>query len=126
MGEALKYLAWDHSRLTDDLIQSRYEASARPGAHEPYHATFGHEDRQGNVTMLSSREEDIGALQHETLILHGIHDQVIPLDATVRLATLMPRADLHLFAECGHWVQIERLASFNRMVAEFFKNGLKA
>ena len=71
-------------------------------------------------------DEDIAAIEHETLILHGIADQVIPLDSTVRLATLLKRADLHLFAECGHWVQIERMASFNRTVAEFFKSGLKA
>nr|ART41080.1 L615 [uncultured bacterium] len=76
--------------------------------------------------MLASREEDVAALQHETLILHGLFDQVIPLDSTVRLASLLPRADLHVFAECGHWVQIERMASFNRMVTEFFENGLKA
>ena len=75
--------------------------------------------------MLASREEDVAALQHETLILHGLFDQVIPLDSTVRLASLLPRSDLHVFAECGHWVQIERMASFNRMVTEFFEHGLK-
>lgn len=126
MRTSLKYLAWDHSRLTEDLVQSRYEASARPEAHEPYHATFGGADRQRNIAMLASREEDVAALKHETLILHGLFDQVIPLESTVRLASLLPRADLHVFAECGHWVQIERMASFNRMVAEFFENGLKA
>ena len=107
-------------------LKSISVASARPEAHEPYHATFGGADRQANVAMLASREEDIAAIEHETLILHGIADQVIPLDSTVRLATLLKRADLHLFAECGHWVQIERMASFNRTVAEFFKSGLKA
>jgi len=126
MRTSLKYLAWDHSRLTEDLVQSRYEASARPEAHEPYHATFGGADRQRNIAMLASREEDVAALKHETLILHGLFDQVIPLESTVRLASLLPRADLHVFAECGHWVQIERMTSFNRMVAEFFENGLKA
>ncbi|CAM5392511.1 alpha/beta fold hydrolase [Sphingobium scionense] len=126
MRASLKYLAWDHSRLTEDLVQSRYEASARPEAHEPYHATFGGADRQRNIAMLASREEDVAALKHETLILHGLFDQVIPLESTVRLASLLPRADLHVFAECGHWVQIERMASFNRMVTEFLENGLKA
>lgn len=126
MRASLKYLAWDHSRLTEDLVQSRYEASARPEAHEPYHATFGGADRQRNIAMLASREEDVAALKHETLILHGRFDQVFPLESTVRLASLLPRADLHVFAECGHWVQIERMASFNRMVTEFFENGLKA
>ncbi len=126
MRSSLKFLAWDQSRLTEDLIQSRYEASARPDAHEPYHATFGGEDRQRNVAMLASREEDIAALKHETLILHGRFDQVIPLDSSVRMANLLPRADLQVFGECGHWVQIERMASFNRIVSEFFINGLKA
>lgn len=126
MRETLKFLAWDHSMLTEDLVQSRYEASKRPEANKPYHATFGGSDRQANITMLSSREDDIAQLPHETLILHGLSDQVIPLDVAMRLVKLLPRADLHVFAECGHWVQIERMASFNRMVAAFFKNGLKA
>ena len=125
MRSSLKYLAWDHSRLTDDLVKSRYEASIRPGAHEPYHATFGGADRQGNIAMLASREEDIAALQHEMLVLHGLFDQVIPLEASVRLASLLPRVDLNVFGECGHWVQIERMARFNRIVSEFFTNGLK-
>ncbi|PKP90700.1 MAG: 2-hydroxy-6-oxo-2,4-heptadienoate hydrolase [Alphaproteobacteria bacterium HGW-Alphaproteobacteria-14] len=126
MRKSLQYLVWDHSRLTEDLVQSRYEASIRPGAHEPYHATFGGADRLRNIAMLASREEDIAALPHETLLLHGLSDQVIPLESTVRLASLLPSADLHVFGECGHWVQIERMASFNRMVTEFFTNGLKA
>lgn len=125
MRSSLEYLAWDHSRLTDDLIKSRYEASMRPGAQEPYHATFGGANRQANIAMLASREEDIAALQHEMLVLHGRFDQVIPLESSVRLATLLPRADLNVFGECGHWVQIERMASFNRVVSEFFTNGLK-
>lgn len=126
MRATLKYLAWDHSRLTEELIQSRYEASIGPGAHEPYNATFGGSNRQANITMLASCEEDIAALPHETLLLHGLSDQVIPLDSSLRLANLLTKSDLHVFGECGHWVQIERLASFNRIVTEFFKNGLKA
>lgn len=126
MRESLKFLAWDQSRLTEDLIRSRYEASIRPGAHEPYHATFGGADRQANIAMLASAEDDIAKLEHETLILHGLSDQVIPASSAMRLAELLPRADLHIFTECGHWVQIERMTSFNRMVSEFFQNGLKA
>lgn len=125
MRSSLEYLAWDHSRLTDDLVQSRYQASIRPGAQEPYNATFGGPDRQRNIAMLASREQDIAALRHETLVLHGRFDQVIPLGSSVRLATLLPCADLNVFGECGHWVQIERMASFNRIVTEFFTSGLK-
>jgi 2-hydroxymuconate-semialdehyde hydrolase len=126
MRDSLKYLAWDHSRLTDDMIRSRYEASARPEAHDPYHATFGGADRQANIRMLASREEDLARLDHEILVLHGKVDQVIPLDVSFRLGNILRRSDFHVFGECGHWVQIERADSFNRIVAHFFKHGLKA
>ena len=126
MRSSLEYLAWDHSRLTDELIQSRYEASIRPGAHEPYHATFGGSDRQANITMLASPESDLMQLEHEVLILHGKADQVIPQDVSLRLTNILRRSDLQYFGECGHWVQIERAATFNRVVTNFFKNGLKA
>src|SRR3546814_10280234 len=87
---------------SSDVCSSDLEASMRPGAQEPYHATFGGANRQANIAMLASREEDIAALQHEMQVLHGRFDQVIPLVSSVRLATLLPRADLNVFGACGH------------------------
>lgn len=124
MREALTFLATDPSRLTEDLIQSRYTASARPEAHEPYAATFGPTPRQNHIKMLSSSEEDIAALPHEVLVLHGKLDKVIPLDVSVRTTRLLKNSDLQVFGNCGHWVQIERATSFNRIVSHFFKEGL--
>lgn len=124
MREALTYLATDPSRLTEDLIQSRYVASARPEAHEPYAATFGPTPRQNHIKMLSSREEDLAALEHEVLVLHGKLDKVIPIEVSLRTTRLLKNSDMQVFGNCGHWVQIERAASFNRVVAHFFKEGL--
>ena len=126
MRRSLEYLAWDHSRLTDDLIRSRYEASIRPGAHEPYNATFGGKDRQANIAMLASREADLAQLDHEVLILHGKADEVIPQEVSLRLTNILRKSDLQFYGECGHWVQIERATTFNRVVTNFFQNGLKA
>jgi 2-hydroxymuconate-semialdehyde hydrolase len=126
MREALKYLAWDQSRITDELVRSRYEASLRPGAQEAYHATFGGADRQANIRMLSSSREDLARIEHEVLLLHGKADQVLPVEVSVETSKLIRRSDVQLFGECGHWVQIERATSFNRIVAHFLKNGLKA
>src|SRR3546814_12044036 len=120
MRSSLEYLAWDHSRLTDDLIKSRYEASMRPGAQEPYHATFGGANRQANIAMLSSREEDIAALQPEMLVLHGRFAQVLPLEPSVRLATLLPIADLPGFRDCGPGAHVVCMAVFYRVGSEFF------
>jgi len=124
MKRSVQYLANDQSRLTDDLIRSRYEASIRPGVFEAYSALFGETPRQKHIAMLASDPEKIAALPHEVLLLHGKEDQVIPLDVSIRLNALLRRADAVHLGDCGHWVQIERMATFNRLVTAFIQNGL--
>lgn len=124
MRAAIGYLAHDRARITDELVRMRLEASSRPEAHAPYAATFGPAPRQRALDMLASDEADIAAIPHEVLILHGVHDQVIELDTSVRLNRLIRRSDLVSLGECGHWVQIERAATFNRLVSHFVRNGL--
>jgi 2-hydroxymuconate-semialdehyde hydrolase len=126
MRKSLFSLAWDPARVTEDLIRSRYEASARPEAHKPYSETFGPQPRQDHIKMLASREEDVARLPHEVLLLHGKLDSVIPPELSIRLGNLIKNSDVHMFGNCGHWVQIERVTSFNRIVTEFFQDGLKA
>ncbi|WP_397489563.1 alpha/beta fold hydrolase [Rhodococcus wratislaviensis] len=59
------------------------------------------------------------SLTHETLIVHGRDDQVIPLSNSLRLLELIDRSQLHVFGRCGHWVQIEYSIRFNSLIAEF-------
>lgn len=125
MKKVVGYLATDLSRITDDLIQSRYEASIRPGVFEAYSALFGETPRQKHIEMLASKEEDVRRVETEILLLHGRDDTVLPADLSVRLNALLPNSDAHIFGRCGHWVQIERADSFNRLVTTFFKEGLK-
>ena len=81
---ALSYLATDPSRLTDDLIRIRYEASVRKGVHQAYSSTFGPSPRQNQIAMLASIEAEIRSIQQEVLILHGKLDQVIPMQVSLR------------------------------------------
>ena len=39
----------------------------------------------------------------------------------MRLVKLLPNADLHVFAGCGHWVQIEKSKEFATLVKNFIK-----
>jgi len=124
MRRTVKYLSHDQSRITEDLIRSRYEASVREGVWEAYNATFGAEPRQNQVKMLTSSEADIASISHEVLIIHGRDDQVLPCSVAPRLNSLIPNSDAHILGNCGHWVQIERAATFNLLVKDFFRNGL--
>ena len=124
MRKVIQYLAHDQSRITDDLVQSRYEASIREGAWESYSSIFGAEPRQNQLKLLESRIADIAEIENEILILHGRDDAVIPSFLATKLNNLLPNSDVHIFGNCGHWVQIERAETFNVLVRKFLKSGL--
>jgi pimeloyl-ACP methyl ester carboxylesterase len=64
-------------------------------------------------------EDEIRDIPHETLIVHGREDRVIPVETSLTLLRLIDRAELHVYSHCGHWTQIERSAQFNRLVRDF-------
>lgn len=109
--------AYDPALITDDLVQARYEASARPEVHASYRAMFHDPKHTGHQLELT--EDGVRGIAARTLVVHGSHDQVIPVEAGWHLARLIPDSDLHVFARCGHWTQIERPDEFNNLVADF-------
>ncbi len=118
MAELLGLFAHDHSLLGPDLVRLRYEASMRPGVQESYSAMFP-APRQSSVDALALPEESLRSLPHETLVIHGREDRIIPLESSLRLAELIPRSQLHVFGQCGHWTQIEKAAEFTLLLQGF-------
>jgi len=118
MRRLLDIFAYDRALVTDELAKMRYEASIRPGFQESFSAMFP-APRQQWVDQMASREADIRGIPHETLVIHGREDQVIPLSNSQILANLIPNVQLHVFGKCGHWTQIEHTARFNTLVGDF-------
>lgn len=118
MRRLLDVFAFDRNLVSDELAELRYQASMRPGFQESFSAMFP-APRQRWIEALASREEDIRALDHEALVIHGREDQVIPLSNSLTLAQWIPRSQLHVFGRCGHWTQIEHAARFSRLVSDF-------
>lgn len=118
MRGLLDLFAYDRSLANDELAKLRYEASIRPGFQESFAAMFP-APRQRWVDAMASTASDIKALPHETLVIHGREDQVIPLDTSLTLAQWIPNAQLHVYGKCGHWTQIEHAARFARLVGDF-------
>lgn len=119
MRALLDVFAYDRSLVNDELARLRYEASIRPGFQESFAAMFP-APRQRWVDAMASAESDIRALPHETLLIHGREDQVIPLANSLTLSAWIANSQLHVFGHCGHWTQIEHSARFNRLVEDFF------
>jgi 2-hydroxy-6-oxo-octa-2,4-dienoate hydrolase len=122
MRTIMDYFAYDKELLTDGLAEARFQASIAPGFHESYSAMFP-APRQRWVDAMVTPDEAIAALTHETLVVHGREDRVIPLTNSYRLLELIPRAQLHVFGQCGHWTQIEKSAVFNELVLNFLTAG---
>jgi 2-hydroxy-6-oxo-octa-2,4-dienoate hydrolase len=118
MRRVMDHFAYRPGLVDDELAEVRYRASIRPGIHEAFSSMFP-APRQRRVHELATAEELIRTIPHETLIVHGRDDRVIPLDNAVRLLELIDRSQLHVFGRCGHWTQIEWAEEFVRLVVRF-------
>jgi len=118
MRKLLDIFAYSRALVTDELARLRYEASIRPGFQESFSTMFP-APRQRWVDAMASPEAAIRALPHQTLVVHGRDDQVIPLATSLTLANWIPRSQLHVYGQCGHWTQIEHAARFARLVEDF-------
>ncbi len=112
-----EYFAVDTSIITDDLVRIRYEASA--DTFDAYRAMFFDPRHAGSE--LGITEEQVLSITTPSLLVHGREDKVVPLEVAWNMVRLLPDADLHVFARCGHWTQIERAAEFNEIVAAFLR-----
>jgi 4,5:9,10-diseco-3-hydroxy-5,9,17-trioxoandrosta-1(10),2-diene-4-oate hydrolase len=116
----LKTMVYDHSRITDDLIDERMRAATADGVIEQMKAVFGslfNPRLREKYTPLWTRATSMST---PTLMLWGRDDRMLTYDQAHFANRWLPDIELHTFARCGHWIQIERKADFERVVLEFF------
>ena len=118
MRRLVNLFAYNKAIVTDELVDLRYNASIRPGFQESFGSMFP-APRQRWVDAMASEDSDIAAMEHETLVIHGREDQVLPMSNALRLHELITRSQLHIFGRCGHWTQIEHAKRFNELVGDF-------
>ena len=126
MRAVLDVFAYSREIVNDELAEVRYRGSIEPGFQESFGAMFPADEsgsRQRWVEAMTTPEEQIRALPHRTLVVHGREDQVIPVQNSYTLEHLLDNADLSVFSHCGHWSMIERTADFNRLVRDFAAAG---
>ncbi len=70
----------------------------------------------------SIREDRIGAIENETLVITGDKDSVVPMENSLNLAEKIPNAKLEIIENGSHLFFIENAGEFNRAVREFLKN----
>jgi pimeloyl-ACP methyl ester carboxylesterase len=58
-------------------------------------------------------------LRQPVLLIWGREDRVNPLDGALVALKTIPRAQLRIFGQCGHWAQVEKLDEFNKLTVDF-------
>lgn len=122
MQAIMRIFAYDQALVGDDLVRMRYEASKRSGVQESYASMFP-APRQRWVEAMAHSEADVRGVRHETLLVHGRDDRVIPLETSLTLNRWIDNSQLHVFGRCGHWTQIEHAAAFSQLVVNFLGAG---
>ncbi len=122
MKDLIKLFTFDQSIAeNDDLVEMRFKSSIQEGFQESFSSMFP-EPRQKHVSDMALSIEELGKINFPVLLIHGRDDRVIPIqDTSYKLVLALPNAQLHVFPECGHWVQIEKTKEFAGQVIEFIK-----
>jgi pimeloyl-ACP methyl ester carboxylesterase len=118
----LKTMVFDARLVDDALIESRFAAATEPGAVknlQDAYATFYDPAMAEPVPLWG----EVHKIRQPVLLCWGRDDRVAPVEGALFPARRMAKADLRIYSRCGHWVQIERKAEFERAAIEFFGEG---
>lgn len=119
MRQLMELFPYDKSLITPSLVQSRYEASARPGAQGALRKLIPQPNPEGDTLVKGFPAAALAKITAPTLVVHGREDRVVPPACGALIANSVPNADLHLFGRCGHWVQSEQPRRFVALVRDF-------
>ena len=62
-----------------------------------------------------------GTLRLPTQLIWGREDRVNPIDGALVALKQIPRVQLHVFGQCGHWAQLEKFDEFNKLTVDFLE-----
>jgi len=118
MAAFLRTLVFDQRLVTDELIGERFAVASDPEslkAMASMGASFFDPDSYEDGLLWREAHR----LRQRVLLLWGREDRVNPLDGALVALKTIPRAQLHVFGQCGHWAQVEKFAEFNKLTIDF-------
>ena len=115
MHEFLSAMTYLGHSVSSETVQARFAATME----RPDHIESFCESIRLNPTPYPDMSARLPEISAPTLVVWGRDDRVVPLDLGMRVATLIPDADMHIFGQCGHAPHTEHAGKFNELVASF-------
>ena len=122
----LRSMVYDEALVTDELIEERWALATDPPTLESARRMYGKAAFAQMMAMMRAADVPMPwAQMHEvtcpTLLTWGRDDRVSPLDMALIPMRTIPRAELHVFPNCGHWAMIEAKKAFESAVLAFLR-----
>ena len=120
----LNSMVYDESLVTEELIELRMSTATDPAVLAASRMMYSRAGlamirEQARSTDRPAPWAHLPKIKCPTLITWGRDDRVTPLDWALLPMRLIPKCELHVFYDCGHWAMIERKAEFDSVVLSF-------
>ncbi|NLU81644.1 alpha/beta fold hydrolase [Rhodococcus sp. HNM0569] len=120
----LHSMVYDPAMVTEELIQERWEQATDPETLESARRMYSRKAFTANMkAALAADVTPAWAQMHKikapVLLTWGRDDRVSPLDMALIPMRTIPKAELHVFPNCGHWAMIEQKTAFESAVLAF-------
>lgn len=117
MEAFLRVMVYDRKLITPELVDQRFALASTPeslAATKAMGNSFAAADFEAGMMWREAYR-----LRQPVLLIWGREDRVNPLDGALVALKTIPRAQLHVFGQCGHWVQVEKFYEFNKLTMDF-------
>lgn len=114
----LRVMVHDQSLITPELVEERFAVASMPESLAAMRA-MGASFLRPDTAEQGMLWRDAHRLRQRVLLVWGREDRVNPLDGALVALKMIPRAQLHVFGQCGHWAQLEKFDEFNRLTLDF-------
>ncbi len=106
----------DKSLITEELVEERYAESIVP--------EFMVQAPEGRPGIRQTPEpiwQEIHKIPNKTMIVYGRENRD-SWDSALFMIARLPNAELHVFSQCGFWVQYEKANEFNELAKTFLSS----
>lgn len=124
LAQWLRSMVHDKSIVTEAMIDRRLAQALEPKTLATTKTMYSRAAMQSLADFLAGPHalksvDFLPQIQCPTLLTWGRDDRVSQLDRALLPMRLIPRCELHVFPNCGHWAMIERKKEFEATTLSF-------
>ncbi|MGF6886814.1 pimeloyl-ACP methyl ester carboxylesterase [Nocardia sp. GAS34] len=120
----LHSMVYDRKIVTEEMIEERWALATEPKTLESARRMYSRAAMTATAAAAAASDQPpYWAMLHKitapTLVTWGRDDRVSPVDMALLPLRTLPRGEIHIFPNCGHWVMIEQKAAWESAVMAF-------